>query len=93
MKVWSDCAPRETPQHVMRFPGRASVYEAEDGFTLIELIIVLLVIPMLIFGVTAAIIASLQNQKHRVTNRLSDTADASIASAYFRRDVQERPLR
>jgi hypothetical protein len=68
-------------------PGRASVYEAEDGFTLIELIIVLLVIPMLIFGVTAAIIASLQNQNTEY-NRLSDTADASIASAYFARDVQ-----
>jgi len=59
----------------------------DEGFSLIELILVILIIPIIIFGITAAIIASLQNQSTEF-NRLSDTADASIASATFARDIQ-----
>jgi prepilin-type N-terminal cleavage/methylation domain-containing protein len=59
----------------------------EAGFTLIELVIVMIIIPIIIGGVTAGILASLQNDS-TVYNRLSDSADAQIASADFARDVQ-----
>jgi prepilin-type N-terminal cleavage/methylation domain-containing protein len=61
--------------------------ENESGFTLIELIIVIVILPMIIAGVAAAIIATLQNQSTEF-NRLSGSADAQIASAYFASDVQ-----
>jgi len=59
----------------------------ESGFTLIELIIVIVILPMIVAGVAAAIIATLQNQSTEF-NRLSGSADAQIASAYFASDVQ-----
>jgi prepilin-type N-terminal cleavage/methylation domain-containing protein len=59
----------------------------EDGFTLIELVIVMIIIPIIIGGVTTAIIVSLQNQNVEY-HRIADSVDPQIASAYFTRDVQ-----
>jgi prepilin-type N-terminal cleavage/methylation domain-containing protein len=65
----------------------ARVRRSEDGFTLIELVIVLVIMPIIVGGVAAAIIASLQNQGTEY-NRLADSSDAQITSTNFVRDVQ-----
>ena len=65
---------------------------AEDGFTLPELLIVLVIIPIIIGGLAIALIALLQNtvatDQHGTAIRLSNSHDAQITSAYFVRDVQ-----
>jgi prepilin-type N-terminal cleavage/methylation domain-containing protein len=61
--------------------------KGEDGFSLIELVIVMIIIPVIIGGVTAAILASVTNDT-TIYNRISDSADAQLASADFARDVQ-----
>ena len=62
---------------------------AEDGFTLIELVIVLIIIPIIIGGVTTAIIMSLQNQNVEY-HRIADSVDPQIASTYFTRRSRAR---
>ncbi|MGA2519819.1 MAG: type II secretion system protein, partial [Acidimicrobiales bacterium] len=59
----------------------------ESGFTLIELLIVLVIMPIVIGGVTVAIISTLQDQQGLQT-RLSDSSDSVISSAFFPRDAQ-----
>ena len=59
----------------------------EGGFTLIELVIVLTVIPIVIAGLAAAIITSFKDQAG-IYNRLSDSHDAQITSSYFVPDVE-----
>jgi prepilin-type N-terminal cleavage/methylation domain-containing protein len=59
----------------------------EDGFTLIELLIVLIILPIVIGGVTVAIITSLQDQQG-LSGQLENSSGAQGASAYFVRDVQ-----
>jgi hypothetical protein len=55
--------------------------------TLIELLIVVILIPIVIGGVTVAIITVVKNQVG-VQSRLSDSHDAQTTAAYFARDVQ-----
>ena len=59
----------------------------EDGFTLIEMIIVALILPVVIGAVTYALIAvfSLQNG---VSGRIGDSGDAESVSQTFEQDVQ-----
>src|ERR1700693_2400923 len=59
----------------------------EKGFTLIELIIVVSVIPIIVGAISAGLIAviSLQNT---VSSRLADTSDAQVVSSTFIKDVQ-----
>jgi len=64
-----------------------AVQAGEEGFTLIELIIVIVILPLVIGGVAAALLAILQNES-TTFNRVGDSADAQITSANFSRDVQ-----
>jgi prepilin-type N-terminal cleavage/methylation domain-containing protein len=59
----------------------------EDGFTLIELLIVMIILPIVIGGVTVAIITSLQDQQG-LSGQLENSSGAQGASAFFVRDVQ-----
>jgi prepilin-type N-terminal cleavage/methylation domain-containing protein len=59
----------------------------DDGFTLIELLIVIIILPIVVGGITAALVAIFQNES-TTFNRLANSADAQIASANFARDVQ-----
>lgn len=65
----------------------ASHRGGEEGFTLIEILIVLLILPLVVGGVVAALLSILQNED-TTFNRVGDSADAQITSAYFVRDVQ-----
>jgi hypothetical protein len=76
---------------VNRTPWRNLVGKADggcdDGFTLIELIIVALVLPIIVGALTLALISvfSFQNS---VSGRLSGSGDAQVVSSNFESDVQ-----
>jgi prepilin-type N-terminal cleavage/methylation domain-containing protein len=58
-----------------------------DGFTLVELLITLTIIPLVVGSLSLGIIAvfSLNNQ---TTSRLSDTADAQVVASIYQKDIQ-----
>jgi prepilin-type N-terminal cleavage/methylation domain-containing protein len=66
---------------------RPSAECTEQGFTLIELMIVLVILPIIIGGVCIAVITSFKDSTG-VQNRIGDSADAQITSAYYVRDVE-----
>jgi prepilin-type N-terminal cleavage/methylation domain-containing protein len=59
----------------------------DDGFTLIELVIVIVILPIVVGGISVAVITSLKDSTG-VQSRLSDSADAQTTSAFFVRDVE-----
>lgn len=61
--------------------------ENEAGFTLVELLVVLVILPLLLGAIAEALIVSLENTG-TASNRLSDSVNAQTTSAYFVRDVQ-----
>jgi prepilin-type N-terminal cleavage/methylation domain-containing protein len=67
--------------------ARCARTRGEQGFTLIELVIVLVILPIIIGGVSMAVITSLKDSSG-LQNRIGDSADAQITSAYYIRDVQ-----
>jgi prepilin-type N-terminal cleavage/methylation domain-containing protein len=74
-----------------RTPWRGLARDAgrgkEDGFTLIELIIVSLVLPIIIGAITLALI-SIFSIQGSTSNRLTGSADAQDVSSNFESDVQ-----
>jgi prepilin-type N-terminal cleavage/methylation domain-containing protein len=58
-----------------------------DGFTLVELLITLTILPLVVGALSLGIIAvfSLNNQ---TTSRLSDTADAQVVASIYQKDIQ-----
>jgi prepilin-type N-terminal cleavage/methylation domain-containing protein len=65
---------------------------SEAGFTLLELMVVLVVLPLIMGGIAAVVIAELNNtsqsDQHGTFTELVNSHDAQITSAYFVRDVQ-----
>ncbi|HEV3213451.1 MAG TPA: prepilin-type N-terminal cleavage/methylation domain-containing protein [Acidimicrobiales bacterium] len=59
----------------------------DDGFTLLELVIVVAVLPIVIAGIAAGLIAVFSIQGS-VSHRLGDSQDAQVVSANYVRDVQ-----
>ena len=59
----------------------------EDGFTLVELLIVVTILPLVVGALSAGLIAVFSLQSG-VSSRLSHTADAQAVSANFERDIQ-----
>ncbi|HEY6428958.1 MAG TPA: hypothetical protein VIX84_17175, partial [Acidimicrobiales bacterium] len=59
----------------------------EAGFTLVEIVVVVLVLPIVLGGIAAALISvfTLQNQ---TTNRLTSSNDALFGAANFNKDAQ-----
>src|SRR5665213_506013 len=59
----------------------------DRGFTLVELLIVLTIVPIIIGALSAGLLAvfSMQNS---VSNRLSNSSDSQIVSANYIQDVQ-----
>jgi hypothetical protein len=63
-----------------------SIY-SEDGFTLVELVIVIAVVPLVIGAICLALISVLSLQAG-VAKGISDSADAQVVSANFQKDVE-----
>jgi hypothetical protein len=59
----------------------------DQGFTLIELVIVIGIMPLVIGAIAAGLISVLSTQAS-VTNRLGDSGDAQVFSVNFQKDVQ-----
>jgi prepilin-type N-terminal cleavage/methylation domain-containing protein len=60
---------------------------SEAGFTLLELLVVLVIIPLILGAIAMALIVSFNNQA-ATSNRLSDSVNAQVTSLFFQRDVQ-----
>lgn len=60
---------------------------SEKGFTLVELLIVVVVLPLVIGALSYGLLAALRLQSG-VSNRLTDTSDAQVVSSDFASDVQ-----
>jgi len=59
----------------------------EAGFTLIELLVVIVVLPIIVGGISVALISVFTLQGN-VSNRVGDSNDALVGSVNFNRDVQ-----
>ncbi|MDE3203653.1 MAG: prepilin-type N-terminal cleavage/methylation domain-containing protein [Acidobacteriota bacterium] len=66
--------------------ARRGARPREAGFTLVELLVVLVVLPMVVGAVTDVIITAVRNDVV-VSGRLSVTQAAQVLSSYFYRDV------
>jgi prepilin-type N-terminal cleavage/methylation domain-containing protein len=76
------------PIAVVRRATRRRVEGHDDaGFTLIEIIVVVAILPLIVGGITVALLAvfGLQNQ---TTNRIGDSNDALTSASFFNKDVQ-----
>jgi prepilin-type N-terminal cleavage/methylation domain-containing protein len=61
--------------------------ESDDGFTLVELLMVVTILPLIVGALSAGLIAVFSLQSG-VAGRLSHTADAQAVSVNFARDIQ-----
>jgi len=59
----------------------------EKGFTLVELVIVIAIVPVIVGALAYGLVAVIQLQSG-VSNRLTDTEDAQVVSSTFGGDVQ-----
>ena len=64
---------------------------SSGGFTLIELVIVIGVMPLVV-GALAVGLLSVFSLQSSVTNRLTDSGDAQVVSVNFQNDVQSASL-
>ena len=84
-------APRHPSLHPVAAARRATRQRVEGiedgGFTLIELMIVVVILPIVVGGIAAALLSvfGLQDQ---TTSRIGDSNDALVGSVNFNRDVQ-----
>lgn len=63
----------------------------DQGFTLTELLVVLVIMPLIVGAIAVAVIASFRDQ-NGISGRLSDSTSAQITSAFYTRDVQSATL-
>jgi len=86
---------RTVKQQTARTPWRRQAHDrsmySEDGFTLIELIIVTAVVPLIIGAISLALISVLSLQGG-VASRISDSADAQMVSANYQKDVESAEM-
>ncbi len=59
----------------------------EAGFTLIELVVVVAIMPIVVGGLITALLAIISISPS-VSNRINDSGNAQIASTYYEKDVQ-----
>jgi len=59
----------------------------QAGFTLIELLVVVVILPIVIGGISVALLSVLGLQK-QTNNRIGDSNDELVSSSFFNKDVQ-----
>jgi prepilin-type N-terminal cleavage/methylation domain-containing protein len=77
----------DAPPTPRRSLGTESRARGESGFTLIEMIIVALVLPVVLGGIAFALVAIFSLQTG-VASRISGSGDAQVVSSNFETDVQ-----
>jgi prepilin-type N-terminal cleavage/methylation domain-containing protein len=70
-----------------RRPNLSGRHGFDEGFTMIELLTVLVILPLVVGAISVALI-SVISQQNTVSNKVSDSADAQLLSANFVSDVQ-----
>jgi prepilin-type N-terminal cleavage/methylation domain-containing protein len=78
---------RQTRPHLKKGTSNKNLRNDESGFTLVELLIVITILPLIVGALSVGLIAVFSLQAG-VTSRLSHTADAQAVSANFERDIQ-----
>jgi prepilin-type N-terminal cleavage/methylation domain-containing protein len=78
---------RQTRPHLKNVTSNKSLRNDESGFTLVELLIVVTILPLIVGALSVGLIAVFSLQSG-VTSRLSHTADAQAVSADFENDIQ-----
>ncbi|HVA70938.1 MAG TPA: prepilin-type N-terminal cleavage/methylation domain-containing protein [Acidimicrobiales bacterium] len=80
---------RSNKTQVERRGGRAkrTVSRGDDGMTLVELLITMLIVPLVIGALAFGLVAVLSLQS-TVSGRITDSGDAQTLSASFSKDVQ-----
>ena len=89
--TYRSLSPFARARQAMHTRMTRSTAQDSEGFTLIELVVVVAILPMVVGGISVALISvfSLQNS---VSNRISDSNDALVASSTFNRDVQSAQM-
>lgn len=64
----------------------------DDGFTLVELLVVIVVLGVIIAPLTAVVVSYFRHTD-RTTDRMAESHDAQIAAVWFTRDVQNVGVR
>ncbi len=83
----TDDRSSQAPSTPWRGLSDKSLSGTESGFTLIELVIVTLLLPIIIGAITLALV-SIFSIQGTVANRISDSSDAQVVSTNFESDVQ-----
>jgi prepilin-type N-terminal cleavage/methylation domain-containing protein len=66
---------------------RRSEDRGEAGFSLIELLVVVVILPLVVGAISVALLAIFQNETP-IANSLTASGDAQVASSYYAQDVQ-----
>lgn len=88
MKPFRSASSRPRLRHLKRFPGEfENPSRSEQGFTLVELLIVVVILPMVVGAISMGIL-SVFTLHTSASNRITDSANSQILSAYYIKDVQ-----
>src|SRR5665213_1993894 len=79
---------RQTRPKLENVNSQKNSQSDQSGFTLVELLIVVTILPLIIGALSVGLIAVFSLQSG-VQNRLGDTGDSQVVEASFQRDVQE----
>jgi prepilin-type N-terminal cleavage/methylation domain-containing protein len=66
---------------------RKRSHRGDEGFTLVELLIVVTILPLIVGGLAVGLLSVFSLQSS-VSNRLGDTGSSQVVSSYFENDVQ-----
>ena len=87
--------PRKAASRFLSCRTRAALRRlrdaGEDGFTLIELALVMIIMPLVLGVLFYALFVTLESEAH-VSTKVTDSVDSQISSEFYVRDVQSATL-